>query len=61
VFEFQGQSDYSFAEVATEIGKGIERAVEHVAASFEAAIEAMTGMGLQISQSARESFPLAVS
>lgn len=46
VVEFQGQADYSFAEVAAEIGKGIGREVEHVAVPAEEAIEAMKSMGL---------------
>lgn len=46
VIEFQGPRDYTFGEVATLLGQGLDRPVVHVAVPPAAAIEAMTGMGL---------------
>ncbi len=46
VMEFQGPRDYSFDEVAAEIGAGLGRKVRHVAVPPAAAIGAMTGMGI---------------
>ncbi len=46
VIEFQGTRDYTFGEVATALGEGLDRPVAHVAVPPAAAVEAMTGMGL---------------
>lgn len=46
VIEFQGPRDYSFDEVAAQIGAGVGREVRHVAVPSEAAVGAMIGMGI---------------
>ena len=46
VIEFQGPNSYSFAEIASQFAKSLDREINHVAVPPEAAEEAMVGLGM---------------
>lgn len=46
IIELQGPRDYSFAEVAAAFSEGLGREIQHIAVPAEAAVAAMTELGL---------------